>query len=251
MPDPTLLASSLGGRLTGGQRGPELQKHTAAFLELETGGLVPPLRGEGAGEGAGGRRGTHESLGLDLDSGGPAGLRATGAGAGPPREASTAEKADAGATPRPSRGRPSGGIRGPGGHGILTPRDPDTGTSLEMPWPTVRAEGFPGSSAPTQPGEPGNLQRRWRCHGPQLKGGDVGLRGPAEGLGGSHEASFGGGVEGHDVSIFQKCPWGLSKHAGSEGAGGRGAQKAVGEDTWGWLLPLLLVLPVFWPLSSL
>ena len=108
MPDPTLLASSLGGRLTGGQRGPELQKHTAAFLELETGGLVPPLRGEGAG----GRRGTHESLGLDLDSGGPAGLRATGAGAGPPREASSAEKADAGATPRPShrgRGRASQG----------------------------------------------------------------------------------------------------------------------------------------------
>ena len=119
----------------------------------------------------------------------------------------------------------------------MTPRGPDTGTSLEMPWPTERAEGFPGSSAPTQPGEPGNLQRRWRCHGPQMKGGDVGLRGPAEGLGGSHAASFGGGVEGHDVLIFQKCLWGLSKRAGREDAGGRVCSEGRGEDMWGWLLP--------------
>lgn len=34
--------------------------------------------------------------------------------------------------------------------------------------------------------------------------------------------------------------------------GAGGAWEAVGEeDTWGWLLPLLLVLPVFWSLSSL
>ena len=57
--------------------------------------------------------------------------------------------------PRASGGRSSDGIRGPSGHGFLIPRDPDMGTSLEKPWPTVRAEGFPGTSAPMQPGEPG------------------------------------------------------------------------------------------------
>lgn len=81
------------------------------------------------------------------------------------------------------------------------------GTSLEKPWPTVRVEGFPGNSAPMQPGDP---QGRWRCDGPQMRGRDVGFRGPAEGLEGKHEA-FGGGDEGHDVLIFQKCHWGLSK----------------------------------------
>ena len=50
-----------------GRRGPELQKHTAVFLEVETGVVVPPLRGEGAGEGAGRRRRLHKSLGLDVD----------------------------------------------------------------------------------------------------------------------------------------------------------------------------------------
>lgn len=95
------------------------------------------------------------------------------------------------------------------------------GTSLEKPWPTVRAEGFPGTSAPMQPGEPGDLQGRRRCDGPQMRGRGVGFRGPAEGLEGSHEA-FGGGDEGHDVLIFQKCLWGLSKQAGREDAGGRG-----------------------------